>query len=304
MIYNSLQNLLMFKRISMTHFISLSRICLCCALLLTACQAQSAPAPASATPIPPTATSLPTATFTPWPTPTLPPPTSTSTPLPGLQVCSPLQDVAFDALDEMIVNGFSPPRQPGSDDPHHGVDLAQVGEGQIALAGMPVQAVLAGRVAAVIIDRFPYGNAVIIETPLDSLPGSEWEPLALPTLAPTLAFIPALTCPIPDPLPAWDSDGRSLYLLYAHMQSLPVLQPDEAVSCGQTLGAIGDSGNALNPHLHLEVRLGPSGVRFASMAHYDPSASPSEMYAYCTWRVSGLFQLLNPQAVLALGRDE
>jgi murein DD-endopeptidase MepM/ murein hydrolase activator NlpD len=72
------------------------------------------------------------------------------------------------------------------------------------------------------------------------------------------------------------------------------LQPGAEVSCGEKLGAIGSSGNALNPHLHLEARAGPAGADFASMAHYDASASPAEMRAYCDWRVSGLFQLIDP----------
>ncbi len=74
----------------------------------------------------------------------------------------------------------------------------------------------------------------------------------------------------------------------------------ENISCGQTLGAVGSSGNALNPHLHLEVRIGPSGARFSSLAHYLPSASEEEMGNYCLWRVSGYFQVIDPLTVLAL----
>ena len=273
-------------------------------MLLAACGGASSPTPISpsATPPPPTATPTLQATVLPSPSSLSPtPPLSlspTPTPTPEAQVCSPLQGVALSDLPGMVVNPFAPPSRPGSDDPHHGTDLAQVGAGNIALAGLPVQAVLAGQVAAVIVDRFPYGNAVIIETPLERLPGRWWEVLVLPTPAPTLAFIPALTCPTPEHPLVWDENARSLYLLYAHMQSPPSPQPDEAVACGQTLGAIGDSGNALNPHLHLEVRLGPSGVRIPSLAHYDPSATVDEMAYYCAWRVSGLFQLLDPMDIL------
>jgi murein DD-endopeptidase MepM/ murein hydrolase activator NlpD len=252
----------------------------------------------------PSASARPSATFTPLPSATRLPPTQTLTPTPEAQVCSPLQGVSFGELPGMVANPFAPPSRPGSDDPHHGVDLAQVGAGNMALAGLPVQAALEGQVAAVVADRFPYGNAVIIETRLERLPGRWWEVLALPTPAPTLAAIPALTCPTLDPLPDWGAEARSLYLLYAHMQSPPAFQPDEAVTCGQALGAIGDSGNALNPHLHVEVRIGPSGVRFGSLAHYDPSATVEEMYNYCAWRVSGLFQLVDPMAVLRLGGGE
>jgi murein DD-endopeptidase MepM/ murein hydrolase activator NlpD len=77
------------------------------------------------------------------------------------------------------------------------------------------------------------------------------------------------------------------------------LQPGQAVTCGQTIGAIGSSGNALNPHLHLEVRAGPSRASFSSMAHYDNSASAEEMANYCAWRVSGIFQLIDPLRLLS-----
>jgi len=217
------------------------------------------------------------------------------------QLCSPLQGISLADIPGMVVNPYAPPSRPGSDDPHHGVDLAQVGEGSIALPGLQVQAVLAGRVAGVIADRFPYGNALIIETSLELLPSRWWVTLALPTPAPTLTTIPALTCIFPEPMPEWSAESRSLYLLYAHMQTPPAFQPGEGVTCAGPLGEVGDTGNAINPHLHLETRIGPSGVRFSSMAHYDPSASIEEMFNYCTWRVSGLFQLVDPLAVLMLG---
>jgi len=68
----------------------------------------------------------------------------------------------------------------------------------------------------------------------------------------------------------------------------------DAVACGQPLGTIGQSGNALNPHLHIEVRVGPAGARPGSLAHYTDSATLDEMAAYCAWRVSGLFAMTNP----------
>jgi hypothetical protein len=42
------------------------------------------------------------------------------------------------------------------------------------------------------------------------------------------------------------------------------------------------------------VRIGPAGVRFPGMAHYDSGASPEEMAAYCQWRVSGAFLTIDP----------
>jgi murein DD-endopeptidase MepM/ murein hydrolase activator NlpD len=231
-------------------------------------------------------TSIPTVQLTATPTiPAAPP------------VCSALDGIRIDDLASHIVNPFQPP-PPGSDDPHQGVDLADLFPGSgVARAGRGVQAALAGRTASVIRNRFPYGNAILIETRLEDLPAAWLESLPVPTPGPTLPARSALTCPTPQVPVAWDLAQRSLYLLYAHMQQAPSLRPGEAVLCGENLGAIGSTGNALNPHLHLEARVGPAGADFSSMAHYTTSASSAEMRAYCDWRVSGLFQLIDPMRV-------
>ncbi len=161
---------------------------------------------------------------------------------------------------------------------------------------MPVQAVLSGVVASLTQDRFPYGNALVIETPLEALSPALLESLQLPTPQPEVTPI-SLTCP-DLAAPIWEGQQgpsrRSLYLLYAHLQSSPAFEPGDPVSCGEALGAVGMSGNALNPHLHLEVRVGPAGARLPAMAHYDASASGEEMASYCAWRVRGFFQLIDP----------
>lgn len=214
---------------------------------------------------------------------------------PFLDICSPMEDVALDDLIEKITNPYFPPRA-GSDDPHQGTDFAELQPGtEIALAGLTVHAVLEGEVAGLINDRFPYGNAILIETPLDRLDLAEE---FFPTAIPTFDIIPALTCPSYLGEVTWSEQNRSLYQLYAHLESLPNLAPGDHVRCGQILGAIGDSGNALNPHLHLEMRVGPGGARFQSMSHYDSSATIEEMALYCIWRVSGMFQTIDPLKVL------
>lgn len=221
------------------------------------------------------------------------------TPVPRLQICSPLEGVARSQLPDMIHNPFNPPRV-GSDDPHQGLDFADLqGPDRIAVTGLPVTAVLSGQVAMVTMDRFPYGNAVLIETPVENLPAALLDSLDLTQELSPHANRSALTCPPQTPSP-WDLSQRSLYLLYAHMLAPPDFQLGQPVTCGEVLGAIGSSGNALNPHLHLEIRLGPSNASFASMAHYDSSATPQEMAAYCTWRVSGYFQLVDPMRLLSL----
>lgn len=243
----------------------------------------------------PTSTTIPT--FTPSPTATFPP---SATLVSTREVCSPLEGVQLADLAERVVNPYLPPAI-GSDQPHQGIDMADPGKGEVAHAGLGVHAVLPGKVAMVVIDRFPYGNALLIETSLQDTPAEWLNSLHVPEPIPTLSFIPSLTCPQPENPPDWTLEKRSLYLLYAHLENGPLFEVDQEISCGEKLGSIGDSGNALNPHLHLEARIGPSGIRFNSLAHYDPSASQEEMENYCIWRVSGWFQHFDPSRLFNSG---
>jgi murein DD-endopeptidase MepM/ murein hydrolase activator NlpD len=269
-------------------------------LLLAACTPQ---APAITVTVRPSETPNPaikaSATTAPTPTqsPTLPPPTPTAGPL----VCSLLEGVAITELADWIANPFAPPRQ-GSDDPHQGIDFAEIDPAyQIAVEGRQVNAALGGVVAGVIEDRFPYGNAVLVETPLELLPDEWVEAIQIPTPAPSRTGHPSLTCPEGESPPNWDQSQRSLYLIYAHLKDPPAFQVGEMVACGGALNVIGSSGNSLNPHVHLEMRVGPAGASFESMAHYTGSASPQEMHNYCLWRVSETFQLLDPMQIFASG---
>lgn len=193
----------------------------------------------------------------------------------------------------MLSNPYNPPPL-GSDDPHQGVDLADIDPQRVALSGRQVSALLSGRVAAVIRDRFPYGNALLVETTLASLPADWVDQIELPLPGLPRQINPVLTCPALDAEPDWDGENPSIYLLYAHLEQAPELQVGETVTCGGVIGTIGSSGNALNPHLHLEARIGPGGASFASMAHYDTSASLEEMAAYCIWRIGGRFLHFDP----------
>jgi murein DD-endopeptidase MepM/ murein hydrolase activator NlpD len=249
----------------------------------------------------PTVSPVPTLTSTViplLPTP-LPSPTLQSGENSRVEVCSPLDGIPIYQLEELISNPFSPP-PPGSDGPHQGIDLADIGVGGVAREGLQVNSVLPGKVAAVILDRFPYGNALLVETSLDSLPPGSLLHLSLPHWDGISPLSSALTCPELSPSPDWDREELSLYILYAHLQSRPSFEPEDEILCGQMIGHIGSSGNALNPHLHLELRAGPAGTRLISLAHYDPSASLDEMGAYCAWRVSGIFRLLDPMSLFSL----
>ena len=221
----------------------------------------------------------------------------------AVQLCSLFLDVEVQSLPELITNPFHPPA-PGSDDPHQGIDLSRmvnVGNTRIAVKGDVVTSMTEGQVAAIIHDRFPYGNAILIEIPLKLLPEETKDQIIFQSpLKPTK---PSLSCPETNGSDEISGNEESLYILYAHLESLEQIKVNDPVHCVQPLGKVGDSGNALNPHLHLEMRIGPSGITFASMSHYDNSATPEEMAAYCTWRVSGKFQLVDPLKFIELGQS-
>jgi murein DD-endopeptidase MepM/ murein hydrolase activator NlpD len=226
-------------------------------------------------------------------------PLPSATPQPPFAVCSPLQGIALAELGQpdLLKNPFEQPRA-GMDDGHHGSDFAYWSRGErSSMLGHPVLAVLSGQVAAVLENRQPYGYAVIIETPLDTLPADWLASREIPAPQPTVPAAPNLSCP-PDPIPYGEQAHRSLYLLYAHLDQPPTLTAGQTVTCGDPLGVVGTTGRSVNYHLHLETRVGPAGATFPAMAHYDASASQAEMSTYCTWRVSGLFALFDPMPVL------
>ena len=277
------------------------------ALFLAACVSPT-PAPvaqpvpqhtATVQPLPsasPTRTASPEASSTPQPSPS---PSATATEL-SFALCSPLEGIELADLGkpDLLKNPFQAPR-PGMDDGHHGTDFAYYSLGERKeMLGHPVHSVLNGKVAGVILNRPPYGNAVIIETPLEDTPSAWLERLQAPTPAPTVPPS-ALVCP-PPPADTRYSEARSLYLLYAHLNQAPVIAAGQRVTCGQPIGEVGTSGNSVNPHLHLETRYGPSGFSFPAMAHYDNAATDEERGNYCTWRVSGLFQMVDPMQLLSL----
>ncbi len=136
-------------------------------LACAACSAPPAPSPTvAALPLDldplPTATAAPTHTPAPSSTPLPPEPTPSAV----SAICSPLEGLTLDDLHDILSNPYNPPR-PGFDEPHHGVDFAYYRyRDRIGMLGLPVYAVVPGVVAGVVHDRFPYGNTLIIETPL------------------------------------------------------------------------------------------------------------------------------------------
>lgn len=61
--------------------------------------------------------------------------------------------------------------------------------------------------------------------------------------------------PVPSP------EGETIYTLYAHLQDIAV-ETGDSINEGESIGRIGDSGIAIGPHLHFEIRVGdPSDYR-------------------------------------------
>jgi murein DD-endopeptidase MepM/ murein hydrolase activator NlpD len=265
----------------------------------TACQPIAPTAEIQAPALSPTETPIPSSTPSPQPSLTITPTAQpTETLPPNLNLCSPLEGFTLEELPNILSNPYAPPRA-GDDRPHHGIDFSYYRyKERIGMLRLPIYAVLEGTVSMVNIDRFPYGNTLIIETPLDEIPTAWLINIQIPTPVPALTFDTPLTCPVYEADPAWNTEKRSLYLLYAHMNLPPEFQSGDRIECGQQIGEVGNSGNSINEHLHLEIRVGPSGIRFDGMGHYDSGVSDLERYNYCVWRISGLFQTMDPGDLL------
>lgn len=207
----------------------------------------------------------------------------TSTPTPAIQhpdtlLCSPLAVQPLETIGEIITQPFLMPRQLDNgtykDDAHHGTDLGYYTRDGVNFTGTPVLSATNGTIAAIIADRPPYGNAILIETPFDKIPGHLVSSESIPP-------------------------SQSLYVLYAHLQNLLTFDLKQSVSCADQIAETGLTGFTGGPHLHFETRWGPPGETFASMAYYRADATPDELAAYERWRMSGTFRLFDPMILLS-----
>lgn len=225
----------------------------------------------------------------------------TAIPVLSSAVCSPLEGLTLSDVTSIKTNSLKLP-SPGKDDGHHGIDYSfWTFRGMDTIEGMGINSVLDGIVAGKVGNRFPYGYMVIIETPLEMLPPglrSQLESIQ-PQPVQDMSNSP-LSCPAISSTD-FSSSGRSLYLLYAHMLEEVKLNPGDQVACGEAIGQVGNSGDSSNAHLHFEARVGPSGFRFTEMAHYLNDSSDTERLNYCAWRISGVFQLVDPQIIIDAG---
>jgi murein DD-endopeptidase MepM/ murein hydrolase activator NlpD len=181
----------------------------------------------------------------------------------------------LDKLSEIITQPFKMPIILGNgtykeeESTHHGVDLGYYTRDKKLFTGTPVLAALDGKIAAVVNNRIPYGNMVILETPFERIPANVIFSQEIP-------------------------DGDSLYTLYAHMQNFQPLKIGQSIDCGEQLAETGLSGWTGGPHLHFETRWGPANQSFAVMAYYTADTTEEERANYEKWRMSGVFHLFDP----------
>jgi murein DD-endopeptidase MepM/ murein hydrolase activator NlpD len=248
--------------------------------LMTACAPVLTAPPPTGLPatIPVSSTLVPTQTTAPTTVPTEIPAIPPSEFILPPSLCSPLAVQPLENIAEIITQPFIAPRQLDDgtykDDAHHGVDLGYYTRNGENFTGTPVLSATNGRIAAVIHDRPPYGDAILVETPYEQIPAHLIES----------QFIPP---------------GHSLYLLYAHLQNLPVFSLQKEITCGDPLAETGLTGFTGGPHLHFETRWGPAGQAFDSMAYYQVNTTEEERANYVTWRMSGTFRLFDPMILLS-----
>lgn len=195
----------------------------------------------TATPIPPTQTPMPTATDVP-PTAT---PTLTATPAPT-DPPEPQREPRFalrrpirvsdtltqrDFLDRTYPYGDT---QGGTRETHSGVEFFNP-TGTTVIAAGPGRVIYAGDDAEILIGprNNYYGNVIIIEHDHATAP-----------------------------------DGSPLYTLYGHLDRFLVVETG-VVTTGMPIAEVGQTGIAIGPHLHFEVRVGDDPFDFNSTRNPD-----------------------------------
>lgn len=213
----------------------------------------------------PTNTSTSEAPFTETPTPII------------IGLCSPIEGVPIEELKSVISQPFSVPNQL-SDLGHHGVDLGSYNFHGLYLFEIPVRAILPGQVAGITVDRPPIGNVVILETKYDEVPG----------------FLRDFLEMEPD---------QSLYHFYGHLVNEPAYEIGTRFDCGEQIDLLGKS-RTVEAHLHLETRVGKSGLVISQMAFYDAATTEEERSEYLWWRTSGELTAVDPMMIFQAYLDQ
>ena len=262
-------------------------------IILCGCSVLPTPAPTFTPTATMTLTPLPTATATLTPTPTA---------IPLITgITSPLQDIALSDLRLITSYAYSfkyPFSEGPEDDKNHpAVDLSfYTFKNFTTVVGHPIQAILPGKVVTVTDNLYPYGNSIMIETPLAELAPELIAQMQIGKPYSDEEIKTRSSCQPDQSRISWSSDGKSIYALYAHMQSASPFRPGDLVNSGDLIGKVGASGHAVvgNEHLHLEVRVGPSDAKFGTISDYIGTATDEERYNYCIWALSEVFLPINP----------
>lgn len=80
-------------------------------------------------------------------------------------------------------------------------------------------------------------------------------------------------------------EGETLYTLYGHMETITA-KVGQYVTPGDPIGSVGDSGIAIGPHLHLEVRIGSDGLDYRTTRNPDLWIKPYTTYGTIAGRVT------------------
>lgn len=211
------------------------------------------------------------------------------------EISSPLQGISIEELSEIESNAFDFAGK-GKDEGHHGTDFSFYRYKSFEkIENLPIQSIFSGQIRSIINNRPPYGNMIIVETPLRDFPDDMQQFFYEVYSAQIPPFHTNLNCPGYQ-IQEFEQGlaNLSVYVLYAHLYEFPEKTIGRHIASGEIIGEVGNTGLSGNPHLHLEIRVGMSNYDFEMMAHYDNAATMEEIYNYCLWRVSGYFFQYNP----------